>query len=67
MDSRSIAFNGFAGAACFDTTTLLPACNLSKLLVATTSPGLIPCTEVMPPSATPVLMLRTLAVPFAIT
>ena len=57
----------FSGGACFAATTLLPACNLSKLLVATTSPGLIPVTEVMPPSATPVVILRTLTTPFAIT
>jgi len=57
----------FAGGACFDTTTLLPACNLSKLLVATTSPGLIPSTAVNPPPETPVVTLRTDARPFAIT
>ena len=39
-------------------TTAALSCNLSKLLLATTSPGLMPSTCVTPPSVTPGFMLR---------
>ena len=42
----------------FETTTAVLSCNLSKLLLATTSPGLMPSTCVTPPLVTPVFMLR---------
>ena len=42
-------------------------CSLSKLLLATTSPGLMPVTAVLPASVTPVLIFRICAVSFWMT
>src|SRR5580700_6765860 len=52
----------FPDAAFTATTTFELSCNLSKLLLARTSPGLIPVTCVLPASVTPALMLRMCAV-----
>src|SRR6202044_2926886 len=41
----------------FETTILEPSCSFSKLLSATTSPALRPCTSVLLPWLTPGLML----------
>ncbi len=50
------------GIGCFETTIFDLSCNLSKLLSATTSPGLIPVTSVFWPSVTPGFTLRIRAV-----
>src|ERR1039458_5397058 len=51
----------------FEMTTVALSCNLSKLLLATTSPGLMPSTCVTPPFVTPGFMLRICAILFWIT
>src|SRR5208282_4324122 len=51
----------------FAIVTTVFSCNLSKLLVATTSPALMPSTCVSPPSVTPGFMLRICAILFWMT
>ncbi len=48
-------------AGALETVTLLLSCSFSKLLFATTSPGLMPSTWVLPPSVTPVFTARMCA------